>query len=137
MRRFEGEITQLNWAGIMAAANTDVPKNKKIDECVAKGKSVDFMGVPGADPWKVDRTADWEFVDKSRYLYTFLLSKLTDLHGETSGIEDRNGLELYRQIVQSIDQIPDNAKFLTSADLSNMVHKYDDKVKDLKSLYGF
>ena len=45
VRRFEGEITQLNWAGIMAAANTDVPRNKKIDEWVAKGKSGDFMGV--------------------------------------------------------------------------------------------
>ena len=61
----------------------------------------------------------------------------TDLHGKTIGIEDRNGLELYRQILQSIDQIPDNAKFLMCADLSNMVHKYGDKIKDSKSLYGF
>ena len=68
VRRFEGEMTQLNWAGIMAAANTDVPRNKKIDEWVATGKSGDFMGVPGADPRKVVLTADWEFVDKSLYL---------------------------------------------------------------------
>ena len=60
------------------------------------------MGVPGADSWKTDLAPEWEFVDKSRYLYTFLMSKLnTDLHGETIGIKDRNGMELYRQIVQS------------------------------------
>ena len=80
------------------------------------------MGVPGADPWKTDLTPDWEFVDKSRYLCTFLLSKWNnDLYGKTIGIEYRNGVELYRQIVQSIDQIPDNAKFLMGADLSDMV----------------
>ena len=66
-----------------------------------------------------------------------MLTKLnTDLHGKIIGIEGRNGLELYRQIVQSVDQIPENAKFLMGADLSSMVHKYGDKVKDLKSLYA-
>ena len=29
VRRYEGEITQLNKAGIVAAANTDVPRNKE------------------------------------------------------------------------------------------------------------
>ena len=122
----------------MAAAKTDVPRNKEIDEWVAKGKSGDFMGVLGADPWKVVLTADLEFVDKSRYLYTFLLTRLnTHLHGKSIGIEGCNGLELYRQIVQSVDQSPENAKFLMGADLSNVVHKYGDKVKHLKFLYGF
>ena len=138
VRRHESEVNQSNWAGIVDMANADIPRNKNIDEWVSSGKSGDFMGVPGADPWKADLTPDWEFVEKSRYLYTFLLSKLnTDLHGKTIGIEDRNGLELYRQVVQSVDQIPDNAKFLMGADIGNLVHKYGDKVKDLKSLYGF
>ena len=46
-------------------------------------------------------------------------------------------MELYRQIVQSVDAIPDNAKFLMGADIGNLVHKHGDKVKDLKSLFGF
>ena len=129
VRRFEGEIIQLNWGAIVAAANADIPKNKKIDECSAKEKPGDFMG--GSDPWKIDITSEWNFANKSRYLYTLLMTKLnTDLHGKTIGIEGRNGLELYRQIVHSDDQILENAKFLICVDLSDMLHKYGDKVKD-------
>ena len=29
VRRHESEVNQLSWAGIVAAANTDVPRNKK------------------------------------------------------------------------------------------------------------
>ena len=32
VRRSEGEVNQLNWADIVAMANTEVPRNKKIDE---------------------------------------------------------------------------------------------------------
>ena len=70
-------------------------------------------------------------------MYTFLLSKLnTELNGKTHRIEGRNGLELYRQISRAVDEIPDHAKFLTGADISNLVHKSGDKVKVLKTLYG-
>ena len=76
----------------MANANAEVPRNEKIDEWISSGKPGDFMGVPGADPWKTDLAPDWEFVSTSRYLYTFLCNKIsTDLHGKTIGIEDRNG----------------------------------------------
>ena len=68
---------------------------------------------------------------------TYLCNKLnTELHGKTLGIEGRNGLELYRQVAQAVDQIPENAKFLMGADLSGMVQKYGGKIKDLKTLYG-
>ena len=138
VRRHPDEVNQSNWATVMANANAEVPRNKKIDEWTSSGKSGDFMGVPGADPWKIDLAPSWEFVSTSRYLYTFLCNKInTELHGRTIGIEDRNGLELYRQIVQSVDAIPDNAKFLMGADIGNLVHKHGDKVKDLKSLFGF
>ena len=51
------------------------------------------------------------------------MSKLnTELHGNTLGIEGRNGFELYRQIVRAVDEIPENAKFLMGADFSNLVH---------------
>ena len=71
-------------------------------------------------------------------MYTLLVSKLnTELHGKTKGIEARNGLELYRQVVQAVDDIPENAKFPMGAAVSEIVGKHHDKVKDLKSLYGF
>ena len=44
---------------------------------------------------------------------------------------------MYRQVVRAIDEIPENAKFLMGADILNLVHKFGDKVKDLKTLYGF
>ena len=46
VRRQESEVNQLNWAGTVAAANTDVPRKKKIDEWNANGKFGDFVGVP-------------------------------------------------------------------------------------------
>ena len=39
--------------------------------------------------------------------------------------------------MKAVDEILENAKFLMGADISNLVHKYGDKVKDLKTLYGF
>ena len=36
-----------------------------------------------------------------------------------------------------MDELPGNAKFLMGADIWNFVHEYGDKVKDLKTLYGF
>ena len=58
------------------------------------------------------------------------------MHGKTIGIEGRNGFELYRQVVKAVDEILENAKFLMGADISNLVHKYGDKVEDLKTFYG-
>ena len=52
-------------------------------------------------------------------------------------VGSRNGLELYRQIARKIDAVPENPKFLMGADLVDMAKKYGDKVRDLKSLYGF
>ena len=40
-------------------------------------------------------------------------------------------------MVRAVDEIPENAKFLMGAEISNLVHKFGDKVKDLKTLYGF
>ena len=52
-------------------------------------------------------------------------------------VEGRTGFELYRQVDKAVDEIPENARFLTGADISDLVHKYGDKVKNLKTLYGF
>ena len=99
------------------------------------------MGVGLPDPWvseKQDVLSDWEFEEKSRFLGNFLLNKLNvNLYSKTLGIEGRNGFELYRQVVRSVDEIPENAKFLMGAEIANLVHKFGDKVKDLKTLHGF
>ena len=84
-----------------------------------------------------DLDPEWQFAEKTRFMYTFLINRLnTEPHGKTIGIEARNGLELYRQVVQAVGDIPENAKFLMGAALSELVGKHHDKVKDLKSLYG-
>ena len=138
----------MNWmqkvVGTMIIDYADADQRKSIlRECNAGLKACDeIMGytklLRSPPPCNPIMTPDWDFVEKSRYLHTFLLSKLsTDLRDKTIGIEDRNGLELYRQVVQSVDQIPDNAKFLMGADIGNLVHKYGDKAKDLKPVYGF
>ena len=78
----------------------ELPENKKIDVDIVKGRDRAPEGFSGgADPWykKKDILKDWDFGEKSRFLYAFLLSKLnSELHGKTFGIEGRNGFELYR-----------------------------------------
>ena len=67
-----------------------------------------------------------------------MLNKLNvELYSKTLGIEGRNGFELYRHVVRAVDEIPGNAKFLMGAEIANLVHKFGDQVKDLKTLYGF
>ena len=71
-------------------------------------------------------------------MYNLLIGKLnTELLELAIGVGSRNGLELYRQIARKIDAVPENQKFLMGADLVDMAKKYGDKVRDLKSLYGF
>ena len=141
VQRSEVEVNEGNWKVIIAMANIKIPANKLIDVDIAAGKARGPDGFSGgAGPWqqKHDILDDCIFEEKSHVLYTFLLSKLnTELHGKTLEIEGRNGFELYRQIVPAVDGIPENAKFLMGADISNLVHKFGDKVKDLKTLYGF
>ncbi len=49
--------------------------------------------MPGSD---LIGPSAWDFVEKSRWMYTYLLSKLnTELHSKTFGVEDKNGLEVY------------------------------------------
>ena len=42
-------------------------------------------------------------------MYTYFLSKLnTELHTKTIGVEDKNGLEVYRLICNTVDEVPEN-----------------------------
>ena len=61
----------------------------------------------------------------------------TDLHRKTTGIEDRNGLEMYRQICNIVDALPANYKFYLDAQLAALPHKHADNIKGLKELYEF
>ena len=51
---------------------------------------------------------------------------------KTVYIEDRNGFELYRVIVQMIDAVPENAGFYLRCDFGEMVKKHAGKVKTLR-----
>ena len=67
-----------------------------------------------------------------------MLAKVnTDLYGKSIGIENKNGFELYRLIVKAADDIPENAKFVLGAELTELVSKYKAKITSLKALYGF
>ena len=107
LRRQEVEITQESWQVVIAQAE---------EELVRMGEQ------------SSDLAASWGFAEKGRFLWTYLLSKLnTELHGKSISIAGRNGFELFRQVVRAVDDIPDNAKCLTGAELSDMVKKYGDK----------
>ena len=117
LRRQEVEVTQGNWHVVIAQAN---------EELLRMGES------------PIDLASAWSFAEKGRLFWIYVLSKLnTELHGKSISIEGRNGFELYRQVVRAVDDIPENANFLMGAELSDMVKRYGDKVKDLKSMYGF
>ena len=76
-------------------ANTDIPANKAIGketEERAKGKGPEgFSGGVDAWPSKQDILQDWDFQEKSSFLWNFLLSNLNaELYSKTLSIEGRN-----------------------------------------------
>ena len=53
-------------------------------------------GLTGAD--LLDPSA-WDFTEKSRWMYTYFTGKFNaELHSKTFGVENKNGLEVYRLI---------------------------------------
>ena len=71
-------------------------------------------------------------------MYTYLLSKLnTELRSKTSGVEHKNGLEVYRSICNTVGAVPENDQFYLDSQFKAMPHIYGDKIKGLKELYGF
>ena len=97
---------------------------------------IDAQGLQGPVP--LDSSTEWAFEEKGRFLFSYLINILnTELYEKSIGVEHRNGFELYRLICDAVDAVPHNAQFFLGADISNLVHKYVDKVKDLKTLYAF
>ena len=72
-------------------------------------------------------------------LNSYLICKLNtdDLHTKTFGLDNQNGFELYRQICQLVDSIPEDAAFHLSNELGNLTSLHGGRVKDLQTLYGF
>ena len=95
VKRSEVEVNEGNWKFIIAMVNDELQASKLIDVDAANGKErapEGFSGGPDPRYKKKDILEDWDVGEKSRFLYTFLLSKLnTELHGKTLGIEGRNG----------------------------------------------
>ena len=107
-----------------------------LTKCIVEA-NLDIEKVEGFEELGTD-SSDYCFAEKSKFLYAYLVSKLnTDLHDKTVGVEHKNGLEMYRQICQIVDAIPENAPFFMNAELQNLAKTYGSKVHDLKSLYGF
>ena len=105
-------MTAANWGEIIDQANEELKKENK-----KKGAADGLLDHgDGFDAWAIDLGPEWQFAEKTRFMYKFLISNLsTKLHGKTIGIEARNGLELYRQVVQAVDDIPENAKLRMGA----------------------
>ena len=113
------------------------------EECIGMANnkitaSLASMGVPYNSANTVDTYADYVFLEKTTFLNSYLICKLnTDLHGKTFGLESKNGFELYRQICQLVDAVPENAAFHMNNDLGALTKLHGNKVVDLRTLYGF
>ena len=67
-----------------------------------------------------------------------MINKLnTDLHDRIICIEGKNGFEVYRQVAQILDAVPENDPYITNAELLQLVALHGPKVRDIRSLYGF
>ena len=125
IKRCQLEITPSTLEECLAEANVDLEKVVGFEE-------VDYSGTQGT------YNRDYVFADKTKFMHAFRVGKLnTYLYDRTAGIENKNGLEIFRQVCQIVDAVPENAPFFMNSDLLNLVKLHGPKVVDLKSLYGF
>ena len=86
----------------------------------------------------VTEQQDYPFIENSNFLYAYLIGKSsTTPHEKTTGVEHRNGFDLYRQVCQIVDAVPENAAFHMRSEVSGLTKTHGTKVSDFKSLYGF
>ena len=135
IRRSAVEITFESFESCVVTAN------KKIETSLVSlgisGDSLNGVSTTGTS-FGVAGSADYEYLDKTMFLNSCLICKLnTDLHTKTLGLDNQNGFELYRQICQLVDSIPEDAAFHLSNELGNLTSLHGGKVKDLRTLYGF
>ena len=139
IRRKDTEITSNSWQQVLIDADARVPHNTAAASHGSQaGQGFDGDEPPGIDSWMIQLGSKWKFIETGRFLWTYLLAKLnTELRSLSVSIENKNGFELWRQVVRQVDKLPSNHKFLLGAELSAMVEKFGARVKDLRSAYGF
>ena len=80
-----------------------------------------------------DQLTDYTFQERTTFLNDFLVGKPnSNLHDKTLGVEHRIGLELYLQICQIVDAVPENASFHMKNEITGLMKTYGPKVNDLK-----
>ena len=90
------------------------------------------------DLGEVPYPQDNPFSEKSKFLYDLLINKLsTDLHDRIISIEGKSGFEVYWQVAQILDAVPEHAPFIMNAELLQLATLQGLKVRDRRSLYGF
>jgi len=80
-------------------------------------KSQEDLGITPDAALSVD--LDYPFQQRTTFFNAYLINKLsTSLHDRTVGVEHHNGFEIYRQVCQMIDAVPENAEFHLANDLT-------------------
>ena len=79
-------------------------------------KSQEDLGITPDAPLSVE--LDYPFQQRTTFVNAYLINKVsTSLHDRTVGVEHHDGFEIYRQICQMIDAVPENAEFHMANDL--------------------
>ena len=105
--------------------------------CITKANEDFFkmqreMKIEPKDGDDIDQVLDYPFHERTTYLNAYLVSKLnSNLHDKTVGVEHRNGFELYRQVCQIVDAVPENASFHMKNEITGLTKTYGPKVTDL------
>ena len=72
---------------------------------------------------------DHKYLEKTMFLNSYLICRLnTELHTKTFGLDNQNGFDLYRQICQLVDSIPEDAAFHLSNELGHPTSLHGCKV---------
>ena len=80
----------------------------------------------------------WNFEEKSRFIYAWLLTKInTEMHEKTLAITHNSGFELYRAIYNSVDAMPQNLEFMYRQQLMQLVPPYAGNTNNLGELFEF
>ena len=129
IKRMPTEVTPMLLLKAIEEINIDHKKKLRAEKIIAEGGVPPELSTGSRDPWQevvlsgsdLINPIDWDFTDKSRWMYTNIRSKLkTELHSKTIGIENKNGFEVYRLIRMSVDAVPENYQFYLDSQFTAM-----------------
>ena len=139
IKRLPSEVTGELLSQVITKINDERREKKRKEH-------IDKTGAPpgiSGDLWhrlgKADINPDsWDFGEKSKWMFTYLMSRLnTDLHTKTVSVENNHGLEVYCQICNILDAVPENLKFFLDSQFTALPQVYGEKIKGLKGLHNF